>query len=107
MGLECLPRFARRQGQHVRHWLLPSFRRGRPLAWLLPQAKTPEEGVGVVAGPAAWRQPVELVDVAAPEDDVLRLERGDETTDDVLDVAPPLREAVGLQRGHSHVRLEG
>jgi hypothetical protein len=30
MGLECLPRFARCQGQHVRHYLLPSFRRGRP-----------------------------------------------------------------------------
>jgi hypothetical protein len=37
------------------------------------------------------------VDVAAPEDDVLRLERGDETTDDVLDVAR-LRRVVPAAR---------
>ena len=53
-----------------------------------------EERVGVVAGPTAGWQGVELVDVPASEDDVLWLERGDETADDVLDVLPPLREPV-------------
>jgi hypothetical protein len=47
------------------------------------------------------------VDVAAPQDDVLGLERGDQTTDDVLDVAPPLREPVRLQPAHADGVLEG
>src|SRR5262249_57684582 len=55
----------------------------------LPEAKAPEKGACVVAGAAAWRQRIELVDVAAAEDDVLRLERGDEAGDDGLAVPPP------------------
>src|SRR5262249_35033876 len=71
-----------------------------------PEAKAPEKGACVVAGAAAWRQRIELVDVAAAEDDVLRLERGDEAGDDVLDVAPPLSEPVRLQRVKPDVLLE-
>src|SRR5881296_3488256 len=47
-----------------------------------------------------------MVDVASTENDVLRLERGDQTADDVLDVAPPLREPVRLQPVQSDVPLE-
>src|SRR5262245_30465970 len=72
----------------------------------LPEAKAPEKGVCVVAGAAAWRQRLELVDIAAAEDDVLRLERGDEATDDVLDVASPLDEPVRLESLQSDVLLE-
>src|SRR5262249_57636352 len=55
---------------------------------------------------AAWRQRIELVDVAAAEDDVLRLQRGDEASDDVLDVTPPLRQPMSFQSVQSDVRLE-
>src|SRR5262245_9503761 len=72
----------------------------------LPEAKASEKGVCVVAGAAAWRQRIELVDVAAAEDDVLRLERGDEASDDVLDVTPPLRQPMSFQSVQSDVRLE-
>src|SRR5262245_64008913 len=72
----------------------------------LPEAKASEKGVCVVAGAAAWRQRIELMDVAAAEDDVLRLERGDEASDDVLDVAPPLRQPTSFQSVQSDVRLE-
>src|SRR5262249_60406099 len=49
---------------------------------------------------------MELVAVAAAEDDVLRLERGDEACDDVLDVTPPLRQPMSFQSVQSDVRLE-
>src|SRR5881275_1988170 len=46
------------------------------------------------------------MDVAAAEDDVFRLERGDQTTDDVRDVTPPLCQPVLLQPAHSDIVLE-
>src|SRR4030095_3041107 len=70
------------------------------------QAKAPDERVGVVAGPTPRWQCLQLVDVAAPEDDLLGLERGDQPRYDVLDVTSPLREAVRLQAAQSHVVLE-
>jgi len=73
----------------------------------LPQAKPAEERVRVVPDSATRRQLVQLVDVTAPENDVLGLERGDQTTDRVGDVTPPLREPVLLQPAQSDVRLEG
>src|SRR4029453_2907583 len=79
---------------------------GYPVLLLLPQAKTPEECVRVVAGAAARWQRVQLVDVAASEHDVLRLERGHQTTDDVLHIAPPLPEPVRLQSAQADVLLE-
>src|SRR5262245_44327476 len=72
----------------------------------LPEAKAPEKGVCVVASAAAWRQRIELADVAAAEDDVLRLERGAEASDDVLDVTPPLRQPMSFQSVQSGVRLD-
>ena len=44
----------------------------------LPEAKAVEEGVGVVAQPAAGRQLLELLGVASAEDDVFRKEVGDQ-----------------------------
>src|SRR5262249_54251066 len=104
--LERLPRLARGQRQDSHHRLLPYFRRGRSIVRLLPQAETSGEGIYVVAGAAARRQRLELVNVAAPEDDVLWLERGDEASDDVLDVVAPLSEPMRLQPVQSDVLLE-
>src|SRR5262249_38230950 len=104
--LERLPRLARGQRQDSHHRLLPYFRRGRSIVRLLPQAETSGEGIYVVAGAAARRQRLELVNVAAPEDDVLWLERGDEASDDVVDVVAPLSEPMRLQPVQSDVLLE-
>ena len=51
------------------------------------------------------RQRLQLVTVAAPENDVIGLERGDQTIDYVLDVAPPLPWPVPLQSVQSDVLL--
>src|SRR5690242_11890416 len=72
----------------------------------LPKPLSAEERVRVVAGAAARWQCFELVDVTAAKDDVLRLERGDQTREDVLDVAPPWLESVRLQPVQSDVLLE-
>src|SRR4029453_13332388 len=71
-----------------------------------PQTEPSEECVGVVAGPAARRQCLELGDVPAPDDDVFRLQRGDQAPHDVLDVAAPLRQPVCLQPAQADVILE-
>src|SRR5262244_2369900 len=72
----------------------------------LPEALAADERIRVVTGAAPRRQRFQLVNVAAPEHDVLGLERGDQTRDDVLDVASPLREPVRLQPVQSDVLLE-
>src|SRR5438034_5052948 len=46
------------------------------------------------------------MDVAAAEDDVFRLERGDQTTDEVRDVLPPLRQPVLREPAQSDIVLE-
>src|ERR1700746_189174 len=46
------------------------------------------------------------MDVAATQDDVFRLERGDQTTDDVRDGLPPLRQPVLLEPAQSDRVLE-
>src|SRR5437899_2395361 len=83
------------------------FRCDVPILRRLPEAKTPEKCVRVVPGSATGRQRVQLVDVAAPENDVLGLERGDQTTDDDVDLTPPSRDPVLLQPVQPDVRLEG
>src|SRR5262249_29799827 len=72
----------------------------------LPETLAADERVRVVAGAAAGRQRFQLVNVAAPEHDVRRLEGGDQTRDDILDVAPPLREPVRLEPMQADVLLE-
>src|SRR5215470_6520208 len=72
----------------------------------LPQTLAADERVRVIAGAAARRQRLQLVNVAAPEHDVLGLERGDQPCDDVHDVAPPWLEPVRLQPVQSDVLLE-
>src|SRR5262249_21926005 len=103
--LERLPRLARGQRQDSHHRLLPYFRRGRSIVRLLPQAETSGEGIYVVAGAAARRQRLELVNVAGPEDDVLWLELGDEACADVLYVLRPITAPMRLQPVQSDVLL--
>src|SRR6266478_1614408 len=67
-----------------------------------PTGEPPDKRVLVVAG----RQLVQFMDVDGPEN-VLGLERGDQTTDDVLDIAPPSHQPVLPQAPQSDVLLEG
>src|SRR4029453_15536193 len=106
MALERLPRCARGQGRLVRHGsFLPSLRVAEPVCDF-PQSKSAAKRVGVVAGPAAGRQRLEAVNVAASEDDLLGLDRRGQATDDVRDVTSPLRQPVRAQSAQTDVLLE-
>src|SRR6516162_6772126 len=63
---------------------------------LFPQAETAEEGVGVVAGAGAFGERLELLDVAAAKDDVIREQCGLQTGHHVGDSLAPLAFAAPL-----------
>ena len=108
VGRERLPCRLHDQRGYCGHGSSFHFRgRGRLILPLLPQAKASERCVRIVPGPATRRQRVQLVNIAAPENDVLGLERRHQTTDHVLDIALPSSEPVLLQCVQPDVLLEG
>src|SRR5262249_24882225 len=73
----------------------------------LPQPKSAEKRIGIVACTRMWRKRLELADVAAANNDVIGLERRNQPRHDVGDVTTPFLLAVALQAGTPHVVLEG
>src|SRR4051812_43347940 len=63
----------------------------------LPQTKSAEKCIAVVAGARSGWQLVQLFDVAASQHGIFRLERGDQACDDVLDTALPVLFSTLLQ----------
>src|SRR5262249_42539742 len=72
----------------------------------IPEAEAAENRVLVVAAPAARWQLVELVDAAAAEHDLVRLDRGDEALDGLEDGTLPFLLAELLQAALADVVLE-
>ena len=70
-----------------------------------PHPESAEEGVVVVAEPAARRQFLEVPVVAAAQDDVVRAERCGQAFDDILDRLAPFLLAESLDRTHADVVL--
>src|ERR1051325_11054206 len=73
---------------------------------LFPQAKAPQEGVGVISCAATGWQRFHLVSVPPAETHILGFQGGDQTFHRVSDVVPPLLLAVLLQASSAHVILE-
>src|SRR5262249_54829196 len=76
-------------------------------SFVLPQPEPSHEGVGVVAGPAAGGQLLQLLDVPAPEHDIVGLEGCGQAGHHVRDVATPLLLAPLFQAAPSDVVLLG
>src|SRR6266436_4891408 len=74
---------------------------------LLPEAKTSEEGIYVITRTAAWRQFLQLVDVAPAQNNVFGFKSGNQTLDGVSHVTPPFFLSKLLQPPNANVVLEG
>src|SRR5262245_20641371 len=83
------------------------YSRSRPRRRLLPHPEPAQERVAVAAEPRAGRHAFEELDVSAAEHHVVHLERGAQALDHVLDAAPPLPAAPGLQPALADVVLVG
>src|SRR5215467_8753261 len=66
-----------------------SIRAHAPLSLRTVNAPSPEERIGIVAQPALRRQFLQLPGVASAKNHIVRLEGGDQTGDDIGDIAPP------------------
>jgi hypothetical protein len=64
-----------------------SGRRSRRIG--LPDAKSADKDIGVIARAATWREILQFLDVSSPENDVVRLESGDQQGNHVRDMSPP------------------
>src|SRR5262245_33079830 len=77
--------------------LLPSF----------PEPETANNRLGIVAQPATWWKCLQILHIATPKDHVIGLKRGNQTLDNILDIAQPLIDAVFLQRTPPHIIFKG
>ena len=71
----------------------------------LPEPKAADEGVGVVAGAAAFGKLLQFLDVAAAKHDVISMDLGHEVANDIWNVFPPCLLAQSSQRMNADIIL--
>src|SRR5262249_37332628 len=75
----------------------------RMLALTVPHAESSHESVRVAASATSGWQLFELLDVAAAKDNIVRLQRGDQSFNNICDMTAPALLAVAFQSGSSDV----
>src|ERR1700716_2758833 len=85
-----------------------------PLGWrrfavtsVMPEAKSTNERIGLVAFAATRWKPLQLADVATAQHHVLGLEGGDQARDHVRDIVAPFLFAVALESATADIILKG
>src|SRR5438270_6693814 len=74
---------------------------------VFPEAKSADEGIGLVARAATLGELLQLVDVPAPEQHILGLEGGDQACNHVRDIFAPFLLAVPLQPATADIIFVG
>src|SRR5262245_17652182 len=80
---------------------------GFAIAWIVPQTKASEKGIGVVARSAARRQLLQLFNIASAQNHVVSFERRSEPGNHIAHCFAPLVFAKSLQATDADVFFVG